>query len=220
MQQKLKNKNKLISGFTRTPKFGVTTKGGGFTLIETLFGVAIFVLIALALTLFSRNVWVYNSFVSEGLTGTDAARQILKTMVSEIRTASVASNGAYAIDQANVSSFIFYSDIDNDNLREKVRYFLVGTTLQKGVIKPTGSPLTYNSADEKISILASDTTSLAFDYFNKNYDGTSAALTFPINIPDVRLIKITVTLDKDPNRAPLPATFSTQVSIRNLKDNL
>lgn len=204
MQKKCKNKKKLISGFT---------------LIETLFGVAIFVLIALALTLFSRNVWVYNSFVSEGLISTDAARQILKTIVSEIRTASVASNGAYAIDQATVSSFIFYSDIDNDNLREKVRYFLVGTTLQKGVIKPTGN-LTYNPADEKISILASDTTSLAFDYFNKNYDGTNSALTFPINIPDVRLIKITVTLDKDPNRAPLPTTFSTQVSIRNLKDNL
>lgn len=192
----------------------------GFTLIETLFGIAIFISVTFVLTLFSKNVWVYNSFVSEGLTNTDSVRQILKNIVSEIRTASVASNGAYTIDQASLSSFVFYSDIDNDNLREKIRYFLVGTTLQKGITKPTGSPFSYNPQNEKISILASDTTSLVFNYFNKNYDGYSSALSFPINIPDVRLVKITVTIDKDPNKAPLPTVFTTQVSIRNLKDNL
>ena len=36
-----KNK-KLNHGFTRTPKFDVTPKGGGFTLIETLVAVSIF----------------------------------------------------------------------------------------------------------------------------------------------------------------------------------
>ncbi len=216
----MKKNIKKIKGFTRTPKFGVTPKGGGFTLIETLFGVAIFISITFVLTLFSKNVWVYNSFVTEGLTNTDSARQVLKTIVSEIRTASVASNGAYTIDQASASSFIFYSDIDNDNLREKIRYFLDGTTFQKGVTKPTGSPLSYNPQNEKISILASDTTSLIFNYFNKNYDGYSSALSFPVNIPDVRLVKITITIDKDPNRPPLPNVLSTQVSIRNLKDNL
>ena len=141
-------------------------------------------------------------------------------MISEIRTASVSSNGAYPIDQATVSSFTFFSDINNDNLREKIRYFLSGSTLQKGVIQPTGNPLVYNPANEKISILASGVTSLAFGYYDKNYDGTTAALSFPINVPVVRLVKITVTIDQDPNRPPGPMTFTTQVSIRNLKDNL
>jgi len=193
---------------------------GGFTIIETLFGIAIFISITFVLTLFSKNVWVYNSFISEGLTNTDSVRQVLKTIVSEIRTASVASNGAYTIDEANASSFSFYSNIDDDNLREKIRYFLVGTTLQKGITKPTGSPPSYNPINEKIVTIASDTTNLDFSYFNKNYDGNNPALPFPINIPDVRLVKITVTIDKDPNRPPLPTVFSTQVSIRNLKDNL
>jgi prepilin-type N-terminal cleavage/methylation domain-containing protein len=35
-------------GFTRTPKFGVTSKRGGFTLVETLVGSAIFLLVALS----------------------------------------------------------------------------------------------------------------------------------------------------------------------------
>ncbi len=192
----------------------------GFTLVEILFGIAIFIAIAMALSLFSRNIWVYNSFVSAGFVDTENSRKILKTMVSEIRTASTADTGAYVISQATSSSFTFYSNIDSDPLKEKVRYFLNGTNLQKGVVKPTGSPLTYNSGSEIISTLAVNVTSVQFSYYNKNYDGTTAPLSFPINISDVRLVKITVTMDKDPNAPPAPTTFSTQVSIRNLKDNL
>ena len=195
-------------------------RGDGFTLIEILFGIAIFVLIVGVLTLFSRNVWIYNTFVSAGLVNVDSGRQMLKTMVSEIRTASTSDTGAYAISQALSSSFVFYSDIDNDSLKEKVRYFFAGTTLQKGVIKPTGSPLTYNSANEKISTLAPNVTNTVFNYYDKNYDGTTAQLSLPVNIPDIRLVKITITMDQNPNRSPMPKIFSTQVSIRNLKDNL
>lgn len=200
MKKKIKNKRKLVSGFT---------------LIETLIGVAIFVLIVGVLTLFSRNVWIYNSFISAGLNNADASRQVLKTMVSEIRTASTSDIGTYAIpvNGATASSFTFYSNIDSDNSKEKVRYFLSGTTLQKGVTKGTGS--------EKISTLASNVTNTSiFSFYNKNYDGTTAPLTFPVSISDIRLVKITISTDQDPNRPPAPMTFSTQVSIRNLKDNL
>ena len=191
----------------------------GFTLVEILFGVSIFILIFFALTLFSRNIWVYNSFVSVGLANIDAGRQTMKTMVSEIRTASTADTGAYTISQAGVSSFIFYSNIDNDALKEKVRYFLNGSQLQKGVIKPTGSPLSYNALNETIITLMSNVTNTSiFDYYDENYDGTTAALSSPVTISSVRLVKITINVDSDPNRAPAATTFSTQVSIRNLKD--
>jgi Tfp pilus assembly protein PilV len=39
MKKSFKQKNR---GFTRTPKFGVTPKGGGFTLVETLVAISIF----------------------------------------------------------------------------------------------------------------------------------------------------------------------------------
>lgn len=199
----------------------LTKKQKGFTLVETLFGVAIFVVIAIVLTLFSRNVWIYNSFVSAGLVSADAERQMLKTMVSEIRTASPADTGAYSIALATSSIFTFYSDIDNDGLKEKIKYYIPsGTkTLQKSVIKSSGNPLTYGTT-EKISTLAPNVTNIVFSYYDKNYDGTTAALSSPVSIPSIRLVKITVTLDSDPNRSPTPKTFSTQVSIRNLKDNL
>lgn len=193
----------------------------GFTIIETLFGVSIFVLIVILLTLFSRNVWVYNSFISGGLVETDAGRQVLKTLTSEIRTASNAETGAYVIAVASPSSFTFYSDIDDDGLKERVRYFLSGTSFQKGVIKPTGTPLTYNIANETISTIIDQlTNSILFEYYDRNYDGSGSPLPSPLSIPDIRLVKITIVIDKDPSRPPSAMTFSTQVSIRNLKDNL
>jgi len=36
----------------------------------------------------------------------------------------------------------------------------------------------------------------------------------------VRLVKITIVIDKDPQTPPGPMTLTTQISIRNLKDNL
>jgi prepilin-type N-terminal cleavage/methylation domain-containing protein len=193
----------------------------GFTLIETMFAMAVFVLIVGALTLFSRNIWIYGNYVSTGLSDSNNGRYVLKKMVYEIRGATTADTGSYVVALATANSFTFYSDIDSDGLVDKVRYFLNGTQLQKGVIEPTGSPLTYVSGNEIISTLLPNVANASiFDYYDKNYDGTTAALTSPISIPAVRLVKITISIDKDPNRAPVTTTFSTQVAIRNLKDNL
>ncbi len=193
----------------------------GFTLIETVIGVSIFVVMMLAITIFMKNTWGYNTFVSVGLGDIDVGRKIIKNITAEVRTASSANTGAYAINQASASSLTFYSDIYDNGLKERVRYFLNGTTLQKGITVPTGSPLAYNLANEQVTnILTNVTNATIFNYYDKNYDGTTASLSDPIDVSLVRLIKITLTVDKDPLHPPAPITFSTQVSLRNLKDNL
>lgn len=193
----------------------------GFTLVEILFSISVFILIMLALTLLGRNIFIYNSFISTGLSDIDAGRKAIKTMTAEIRTASAANTGAYAISQATGTTFTFYSDIYDNGLKERVRYFLNGSLLQKGVTIPTGSPLAYDLATEKVTTLLSNVTNTTvFNYYDKNYDGTSTALAFPVDVSAVRLIKINITVDKDPNRPPAPTIFSTQISLRNLKDNL
>ncbi len=192
----------------------------GFTLVEILFTISIFVLIVIALTSFTRNLWVYNAQIRNGLAANDYGRSLLKKMTTEIRTASTSNTGTYTINQATGSTFTFFSDVDGDGLKERVRYFLSGTTLSRGIIKPTGSPLTY-SGGETITTLATNVTNTTiFEYYDTNYDGLAGALSLPINIPLVRLVKITVTIDIDPNKPPAATTFSTQVSMRNLKDNL
>ncbi|MCX6752667.1 MAG: type II secretion system protein [Candidatus Nomurabacteria bacterium] len=209
MKSELKNKICQIFGRQR-----------GFTLIETLVAVSIFVLIVLVLTLFSRNIWIYNSFVYTELGSVNAGRTALKTMAAEIRTASSGSNGGYAINLASATSFTFYSDIYDDGLKERVRYFLNGTNLQKGVIKPTGSPLGYTGSEVVTTLVPNVTNSTIFEYYDEDYDGTTPALSSTADVSPIRLVKITITTDTDPNRAPAPITFTTQVSLRNIKGNL
>jgi hypothetical protein len=91
------------------------------------------------------------------------------------------------------------------------------------VIEPTSISPFYNIADEKVTNLVSyiaNNTAPIFYYYDKNYDGTNSALATPINIPLVRLIKINILIDKDTNKEPGVITATTQISLRNLKDNL
>jgi len=195
----------------------------GFSIIEALVGIFILSLIGLAVYSFQKDVFSLNKIISGGLTAQDEARRALKSMSAEIRTASPSSLGAYPLVQTATSSFTFYSNIDGDSFKERVRYFLEGTTLKKGVIKPSGSPLTYNPANEVITELIHDvanaTTSI-FSYYDENYDGTTQPLAEPIDISAVRLVKITVVIDHNPTQPPGPITLTTQINMRNLKDNL
>lgn len=195
----------------------------GFSIIEVIVAIFIVTLIGFAAYYFEKDVFLLNKIVSDSLTAQNEARQALKKMSSEIRTASPSSLGAYAIVQAGVSSFTFYSNIDDDSLKERVRYFLEGATLKKGVIRPSGAPLTYNMANEIISELVHNMANGAapiFSYYDKNYDGTTQPLTQPIDIAAARLVKITIIIDEDSQSPPSPLTLTTQISMRNLKDNL
>ena len=195
----------------------------GFSLIEVLVSLFILSLIGVGVFSFQKNTLSLNRTISGNLAAQDEARRAFKSMSAEVRTASPSSLGAYAIAEAATSSLTFHSNIDADALKERVRYFISGATLKKGVIKPSGSPLTYNPANERVSELIHDIrngTTPIFSYFDTSYDGTTGALPVPVNISAVRLLKINVIIDKNPAIPPEPLTMTTQISIRNLKDNL
>ena len=88
------------------------------------------------------------------------------------------------------------------------------------MIIPSGSPLAYTATETITTLLSNVTNASIFSYYNSSYDGTTAALTTPIDVSAVRLVKITATIDDDPARPPAPTTFTTQISLRNVKDNL
>lgn len=195
-----------------------------FTLVELVTTIAIFIVIMIAVSSFQYNVISYNRSSAVALTNATEAQAILKVIARELREASPSSNGAYPIDSAATSTLKFYTDIDGDGLKEQIRYFIATSTVSRGIIKPTGSPSVYNSASETLKILVtgvknSSSTPL-FEYFPSTYTGTSTAMTYPLTITNIRLVRVNVTIDSDPNKAPLYRTFSTQVVLRNLKDNL
>lgn len=193
-------------------------------MVETVIVMGIFLLIILALTTFQKNIFQFNKFASDSLTTIQDGRVILRTMVRELRSMSQASNGSYPILQVGTSTITFFDDTNTDGLKEQIRYFTTGTNLKKGVIVPSGNPLTYNPAAETISTLAYNvknaTTTALFEYYDANYAGTSSPLTLPTTITNIHMIKINLMLDVDPNRSPLPRMYTSQVSLRNLKENL
>lgn len=195
----------------------------GFSIIEVMVVIFIISLMSTVVAVFQKDIFSLDAVFSNSLVSQDQARRALKMMTSEIRPLSPSSVGAYPIVEVGQTSFIFYSDIDGDQLKERIRYFLDGAIFKKGIIKPLGNPLVYNPANEVISEIVRDVaigTTQIFSYYDENYSGVTPPLAEPVNILSVRLVKITIVIDKDPNRSPGPITLTTQVSMRNLKDNL
>ena len=156
----------------------------GFTLLEMVISIAIFGAISVVIWGFGRNIFFFNSDLNSSLSLQFDARQVLRKVVAELRSTSPSSLGAYAISSASTSTITFFSDIDDDFLKEQVRYFMQGKELRRGVVKPSGSPLTYNQSNETISIVARDiingTSTPIFYYYNNTYTGTSSPLTLPV----------------------------------------
>ncbi len=196
----------------------------GFTIIELLISIAIITALTVSVTSFQRDVFYLNNTLQSSLNAQLDARHVVKIAVAELRKASPSSLGAYPIELASSTGITFYSDIDSDGQKEKVRYYLSGTTIKKGVIAPSGNPLTYSSANEKTttlinSVVASTTVPL-FQYYSSTYTGTTSPLSIPVDVSTVRLIKITVIIDNNPAHSPAPIIITSQVTLRNVKDNL
>ena len=202
-----------------------TRRVRGFTLIEILFVAAIFVIVSGAIFALFRDTIQFNSAIQYGLKSQNEARRILRPFANEARGATRSVQGAFPIETASTSEFIFFTDLDEDGHAERVRYFLEGETFKKGVIAPSGSPLSYDQDDERIVAIVNDvvaTSTPVFEYFDTNYAGasTSQPLVQPVVTSDVRLISVSITVDANPVEPPAAFTISTQVSFRNLKDNL
>ncbi len=194
------------------------------TLVEIIVAIAILIIVMIAVSTFQYNVLDYNRHSQTALTNVGDATNILKYMSKELRTMSPSVTGSYPILSVATSSITFYSDIEGDGTKEQIRYYIASTTLYRGIIVPSGSPMTYNPTDESKSTIATGvrnaTSSALFEYFNGLYGGNEQPLTYPITIFTIRLVKINITIDSDPRRSPVPITYTTQISLRNLKDNI
>lgn len=196
----------------------------GFTIIELIISVFILSIVVITATSFQRDVFSLNYSLQGNLNAQIEARRVVRVMIAELRKASPSSLGAYPIASASSTAITFYSDLDSNGTKERVRYFVSGNEVRRGVIIPTGNPAVYNSGSETlttvISGFVSSSTLPLFQYYPSTYSGTSTAMSYPLDIPAIRLIKITAIINKDPAHNPAPFIITSQVNLRNLKDNL
>ncbi len=196
----------------------------GFSLIETIIVVAIFATMIAAVAKLRSTTDLMQSIVSQKMTSRQDIDQVLQIMSSDLRSAGPSSLGAYPIESASTSSFVFFSDVDRDGIFERERYFLTTSTIKKGIIKPSGNPLVYSTSSEVSSLVIDNviisTTTPLFSYYDASYTGTqTSSLPMPVDITKIRVVKITIYRDSESGVAPGPSMFSTVVTIRNLRSN-
>ncbi len=193
----------------------------GFSLLELILGASISVILVLVLTQFVGIISSIQKYLGDKLPAQGDIEQALQAMVVDIRSAGQSSAGAYAIESASSTNFIFFSDTDRDGLMERVRYTVGTSTLQRGVVKPSGNPLQYVTSTETISTPVSNLigASSSFAYYDTNFTGTQAPLVAPINLTTIRAVGVTLTVDVSTTTAPAPTVVTEIITIRNLKSN-
>jgi len=199
----------------------------GFTMIEVIVVMAIFVLLIFGVSAILNSIFVNSSQELMSMNNIDQARMVSSVFVNEIRNAIMGNNGAYPLNYVGDSQIIFYSNFGNSNpaVVNRIRYFISNNNLYKGVVVPTGSPLTYNLSSESVRLVQSDLRNeniSLFYYYNGKYDGTEdAQLLQPVNINQVRFVKINlVVLNQTQKNSDATFNVSAGATIRSVKDNL
>lgn len=186
----------------------------GFTLVEILIAMTIGSL--LILTLGELIVQGYKNYeiTANQTTHVAVARRLQETIVRELREAVVSDRGDYPLAKAETNTLTFYSDVDKDAARERIRYWRDGSSLFRGVIEPTGSPPRYDEGAEETRRLGqylTGTTPL-FRYF----DGERRELPIPPDLTTIQLVTLFFSIDTAPGKLPRATDIETLVDLRNI----
>ncbi|HUO75473.1 MAG TPA: type II secretion system protein [Candidatus Paceibacterota bacterium] len=194
----------------------------GITLIELLIALTISTMTLVLVAYFALDISNFGSVINQRLDTERELELTLRVMLSEVRSMGPGDNGSYDIVTATPTTFTFYSDVDGDGKFEQVRYFLNGTTLEKGVTKSSGAnPVVYNASDEKVTdVVHYVRNATLFQYFAEGYAPEIGPLASPVDVSAIRMIQVTGTVDEVPGSPPGPVTLSTMVTIRNLRGEI
>jgi len=214
-----------LSGFSKlnnsvSGRLFVAPERSGFTLVEIMVVMTIFIFLIVVSSDFIIQGLRSTSFGYEQDAAVSNARKALDPLAKEIREAAPAANGNYTFASTTAQNLIFYSNVDTDSDTEKIRYYLTGSTLFRGVTKATGSPLAYPSGNETVSKIAdyiNNQSAPVFSYYdtNNNLISNPTASTSAI-----RMIHLSLKINVTPAIAPGDYVVETDIQIRNLKDNL
>lgn len=186
----------------------------GFTLIEILVAMSITVILMLVVNNFIITGFRTNTFNSEQETAIEHARDASNDMSHEIRGANSSEKGDYALSTVSANNFVFYNDVDKDNKREKVRYFLDGRYLKRVVTEPgTNNNYTGSGVTSTLANYMNNVTEPVFRYYDSDNVETSI-------VNNIRLIRLNLKINVTPTRAPADYYVQLDVELRNLKDDL
>jgi len=208
-------------------KKNISRKLKGLTLIEMLMSIAIFTMGIGGFTLLFSKTWKANSYVLESGQSSMKASQGVNRIVDYIRRAKQADDGSYPVRSADGNELVLFSDYDKDGATERLHFYKSGSNILMGVTNPTVTlPKTYPANDQEIINVVSDVVNESdepiFYYYNKDYPGDDVnnPIATPVvsHLADIRLIKVYLEINTNPNKLPNNVEIQSFVEMRNLND--
>jgi hypothetical protein len=193
----------------------------GMTFIEAMVWIAL--LVAAMTAIASTVLYFYktNAYSLEQSTAVTSGQRGLETMMRTIREAAYSSEGAFPIISVSPYDFVFYADIDEDPLIERVHYYVSGSTLMRGVLDPTGNPPAYVGVEtagvvaDYVRNTALGTTTPLFRY----YDQLGAEIASSTSAyTAVRFVKVTLAINVNVATLPNQLSLYSSAALRNLMD--
>lgn len=196
----------------------------GFTLIEMLISIVIMSVLGLALLSLQYLISQNQIVVWQNYSNVEDSNRHLSNLVRELRTARSGDNGAYTVELADDNNLTFYTDIDFDGETERIRYFLSGNDLSKGIIEPVGFPVTYPSENETVRVITENIrndTDPIFYYYNEDWpeDTVKNPLNTPANPADIKLVRIFLKVNTQDD-TDSDFVLESYAQLRTLKENL
>lgn len=193
----------------------------GFTLIEVLVASAILVILAFGFLAMQYIIGQNQVSVWRDYLSIESANSILSNIAKELRDARQSSTGTYLLEIADDDEIVFYSDIDYDGDIERVHYVLSGNVLTKGIVEPTGEPVSYPLESEKTRIITDivrNEDNKIFFYFNSDWpqDTINNPLTQDTRISDTVQMKIYIKTNPKGNNSKQDYILETEVRLRNI----
>lgn len=194
------------------------------TVIEMLVAIAIFVIGIEGFTLLFVRGWRANSYTFEMGQASFAVSQGVQEITKNLRKARQGDDGDYPLESVADNDLVFYANYDGDDATERLHIYKSADKIMLGITNPSaGMPKTYPAGDQETKTVAerivNDAGTPIFSYYNKDYpaDTISNPLTAPV-VSEVKLVKIYLQINIDPNHAPDNIEQQTFVEIRNLND--
>jgi hypothetical protein len=192
------------------------------TLVETIMAVAIFTILILAIFSTTTVLYQQNAYTIGQVNEVNNARRGVVEWRQDVREITTAEDGTFAVAVIEPHRFGYYADTMGDSVVEYIEYELIGTTLEKRVYIPTGTPLTYDTTNP-------DETNILSEYVQNLGQGTSTFMYYDnagnrLSVADPLLSMTYVTMQLivniDPVRNPGEFMLRSSVAPRNLKNNL
>jgi type II secretory pathway pseudopilin PulG len=196
----------------------------GYTVIELIVAMSLFTAVVGVIIAFATYYFRNYSFSFEEHQMISQTQSAMTRMIREIREARTGEDGSWPIIRADDNMFVFNSDVTNDGKTDRVRYYLNGNEIMKGVIEPGDTADVYPSDRERIFTVASFINNGGlplFTYYNGSWpaDQINNPLPEGSRIAGTRYVRIFMRADVNPGTGAEPFELESSVQIRNLKDN-